>query len=162
MEPIKICWETGHMEINPDVFFQTSAARIRKLLRVVALDYTHQDDLRMQMARYCEDRAQEILDDRKRLANEAVNYHQKVTDLQPPIDTCKRRITTLRACIQEQPKKARKLGYRDRLQEEQEALKKLKARQSAALAAFKKKQREFEAAEGVAKRLRQNAEVLKS
>jgi uncharacterized coiled-coil DUF342 family protein len=162
MEPIKIRWETGHMEINPDVFFPTSAARIRKLLRVVALDYTHQDDLRMQMARYCEDRAQEILDDRKRLANEAVNYHQKVTDLQPPIDTCKRRITTLRACIQEQPKKARELGYRDRLQEEQEALKKLKARQSAALAAFKKKQREFEAAEGVAKRLRQNAEVLKS
>lgn len=149
MEPIKIRWETGHMEINPDVFFPTSAARIRKLLR-------------MQMARYCEDRAQEILDDRKRLANEAVNYHQKVTDLQPSIDTCKRRITTLRACIQEQPKKARELGYRDRLQEEQEALKKLKARQSAALAAFKKKQREFEAAEGVAKRLRQNAEVLKS
>lgn len=100
MEPIKIRWETGHMEINPDVFFPTSAARIRKLLRVVALDYTHQDDLRMQMARYCEDRAQEILDDRKRLANEAVT--------------------------------------------------------------FKKKQREFEAAEGVAKRLRQNAEVLKS
>lgn len=100
MEPIKIRWETGHMEINPDVFFPTS--------------------------------------------------------------TAKRRITALRACIQEQPKKARALGYRDRLQEEQEALKKLKTQQSTALAAFKKKQKEFEAAEGVAKRLKQNAEVLRS
>lgn len=128
MEPIKIRWETGHMEINPDVFFPTSTARIRKLLRVVALDFPHQDDLRMQMARYCEDRAEEILSDRKRLANEAVNYHQKVADLQ----------------------------------EEQEALKKLKTQQSTALAAFKKKQKEFEAAEGVAKKLKQNAEVLRS
>lgn len=146
MEPIKIRWETGHMEINPDVFFPTSTARIRKLLRVVALDFPHQDDLRMQMARYCEDRAEEILSDRKRLANEAVNYHQKVADLQPPIDTAKRRITALRACIQE----------------EQEALKKLKTQQSIALAAFKKKQKEFEVAEGVAKKLKQNAEVLRS
>ena len=128
MEPIKIRWETGHMEINPDVFFPTSTPRIRKLLRVVALDFSHQDDLRMQMARYCEDRAEEILSDRKRLANEAVNYHQKVADLQ----------------------------------EEQEALKKLKTQQSTALAAFKKKQKEFEAAEGVAKKLKQNAEVLRS
>ena len=54
----------------------------------------------MQMAQYCEDRAEEILSDRKRLANEAVNYHQKVADLQPPIDTAKRRIRALRACIQ--------------------------------------------------------------
>lgn len=161
MEPIKIRWETGHMEINPDVFFPTTAARIRKLLRVVALDYTHQDDLRMQMARYCEDRAQEILDDRKRLANEAVNYHQKVTDLQPPIDTCKRRITTLRACIKEQPKKARQLGYPERLHEEREQLKKLTAERSGALSAFRKKKREFEAAEATAEKLRQNAEVLR-
>lgn len=162
MEPITIRWETGYMTINPDAFFPTSAARIRKLLRVVALDFEHQDVIRMQLAGACESRAQELLDGRKRLANEAVNYHQKVADLQPPIDTAKRRITALRACIQEQPKKARALGYRDRLQEEQEALKKLKTQQSTALASFKKKQKEFEAAEGVAKKLKQNAEVLRS
>ena len=143
MEPIKIRWETGHMEINPDVFFPTSAARIRKLLRVVALDFEHQDDLRMQMARYCEDRAQELLDGRKSLANEAVNYHQKVADLQPPIDTAKRRITALCSCIQEQPKK------------------KLTAERSGALSAFRKKKREFEAAEATAEKLRQNAKVLR-
>lgn len=118
MEPIKIRWETGHMEINPDVFFPTSTARIRKLLRVVALDFPHQDDLRMQMARYCEDRAEEILSDRKRLAN-------------------------------------------DRLQEEREQLKKLTAERSGALSAFRKKKREFEAAEATAEKLRQNAEVLR-
>ena len=162
MEPIKIRWETGHMEINPDVVFPTSTARIRKLLRVVALDFEHQDVIRMQLAGACESRAQEILDGRKSLANEAVNHHQKAADLEPQIETAKRRITTLRACIKEQPKKARQLGYPERLHEEQEALKNLKTQQSTALAAFRKKQKEFEAAEGVAKRLKQNAEVLRS
>ena len=162
MEPITIRWETGYMTINPDAFFPTSAARIRKLLRVIALDFEHQDVIRMQLAGACESRAQEILDGRKSLANEAVNHHQKAADLEPQIETAKRRITALRACIQEQPKKARALGYRDRLQEEQEALEKLKTQQSTALAAFKKKQKEFEAAEGVAKKLKQNAEVLRS
>ena len=150
------------MEINPDVFFPTSTARIRKLLRVVALDFEHQDVIRMQLAGACESRAQEILDGRKSLANEAVNHHQKAADLEPQIETAKRRITTLRACIKEQPKKARQLGYPERLHEEQEALKNLKTQQSTALAAFRKKQKEFEAAEGVAKRLKQNAEVLRS
>ena len=161
MEPIKIRWETGHMEINPDVFFPTSTARIRKLLRVVALDFEHQDDLRIQMTWYCEDRAQELLDGRKSLANEAVNYHQKAADLQPPIDTAMRRITALCSCIQEQPKKARQLGYPERLHEEREQLKKLTTERSGALSAFRKKKREFEAAEATAEKLRQNAKVLR-
>ena len=46
MEPITIRWETGYMTINPDAFFPTSTARIRKLLRVVALDFEHQDVIR--------------------------------------------------------------------------------------------------------------------
>lgn len=144
MEPITIRWETGHMTINPDAFFPTSAARIR-----------------MQLAGACESRAQEILDGRKSLANEAVNHHQKAADLEPQIETAKRRITTLRACIKEQPKKARQLGYPERLHEEREQLKKLTAERSGALSAFRKKKREFEAAEATAEKLRQNAEVLR-
>lgn len=158
MEPITIRWETGHMTINPDAFFPTSAARIRKLLRVVALDFEHQDVIRMQLAGACESRAQELLDGRKSLANEAVNHHQKAADLEPQIETAKRRITTLRACIKEQPKKARQLGYPERLHEEREQL---TAERSGAISAFRKKKREFEAAEATAEKLRQNAEVLR-
>ena len=150
MEPITIRWETGYMTINPDAFFPTSAARIRKLLQVVALDFEHQDDIRMQLAGACES-----------LANEAVNHHQKAADLEPQIETAKRRITTLRACIKEQPKKARQLGYPERLHEEREQLKKPTAERSGALSAFRKKKREFEAAEATAEKLRQNAEVLR-
>lgn len=161
METITIRWETGYMTINPDAFFPTSTARIRKLLRVVALDFEHQDVIRMQLAGACESRAQEILDGRKSLANEAVN-HQKAADLEPQIETVKRRITTLRACIKEQPKRAHQLGYPERLREEREQLKKLTAERSGALSAFRKKKREFEAAEATAEKLRQNAEVLRS
>lgn len=161
MEPITIRWETGHMTINPDAFFPTSAARIRKLLRVVAPDFEHQDDIRMQLAGACERRAQEILDGRKNLANEAVNHHQKAADLEPQIETAKRRINMLRACIKGQPKRARELGYRELLQEAQEQLKDLKALQRDEQAIFRKKKREFEAAEATAEKLRQNAEVLR-
>ena len=147
MEPITIRWETDYMTINPDAFFPTSAARIRKLLRVVALDFEHQDDIRMQLAGACES-----------LANEAVNHHQKAADLEPQIETAKRRITTLRACIKERPKKARQLGYPERLHEEREQL---TAERSGALSAFRKKKHEFEAAEATAEKLRQNAKVLK-
>lgn len=150
MEPITIRWETGYMTINPDAFFPTSTARIRKLLRVVALDFEHQDVIRMQLAGACES-----------LANEAVNHHQKAADLEPQIETAKRRITALRACIKEQPKRARQLGYPERLHEEREQLKKLTAERSGALSAFRKKKREFEAAEATAEKLRQNAEVLR-
>lgn len=150
MEPITIRWETGYMTINPDAFFPTSTARIRKLLRVVALDFEHQDVIRMQLAGACES-----------LANEAVNHHQKAADLEPQIETAKRRITALGACIKEQPKRARQLGYPERLHEEREQLKKLTAERSGALSAFRKKKREFEAAEAMAEKLRQNAEVLR-
>ena len=152
MEPITIRWETGYMTINPDAFFPTSTARIRKLLRVV---------IRMQRAGACESRAQKILDGRKSLANEAVNHHQKAADLEPQIETAKRRITALRACIKEQPKRARQLGYPERLHEEREQLKKLTTERSGALSAFRKKKREFEADEATAEKLRQNAEVLR-
>ena len=150
MEPITIRWETGYMTINPDAFFPTRTARLRKLLRVVALDFEHQDVIRMQLAGACES-----------LANEAVNHHQKAADLEPQIETAKRRITALRACIKEQPKRARQLGYPERLHEEREQLKKLTAERSGALSAFRKKKREFEAAEATAEKLRQNAEVLR-
>lgn len=124
MEPITIRWETGYMTINPDAFFPTSTARIRKLLRVVALDFEHQDVIRMQLAGACESRAQKILDGRKSLANEAVNHHQKAADLEPQIETAKRSGAPFRKN-------------------------------------FRKKKREFEAAEATAEKLRQNAEVLK-
>ena len=81
--------------------------------------------------------------------------------LEPQIETAKRRITALRACIKEQPKRARQLGYPERLHEEREQLKKLTAERSGALSAFRKKKREFEAAEATAEKLRQNAEVLR-
>lgn len=136
MDPITIRWETGYMTINPDAFFPTSAVRIRKLLRVVALDLEHQDDIRMQLAGACESRAKQI-------------------------EMAKRRITTLRACIEEQPQKAQQLGYPERLHEEREQLKKLTAERSGALSVFRKKKREFEAAEATAEKLRQNAEVLR-
>lgn len=162
MEPISIRWATGYMNIDPGAFFPTSAARVRKLLRVVALDYEHQDDIRMQLVRHCTERAQAIMDGRKALANEAVNHQQKAADLQPWINLREHRIHASQACLKEQPKKARALEYLARIKAEKEALKTLKAEQRGERAACEKKKREFIQAEKDAQQLRRNAEVIQA
>lgn len=161
MEPITIRWETGYMTINPDAFSQQVQPGSGSSSGWSPWTLSIRTPSGCSLAGGCESRAQEILDGRKSLANEAVNHHQKAADLEPQIETAKRRITALRACIKEQPKKARQLGYPERLHEEREQLKKLTAERSGALSAFRKKKREFEAAEATAEKLRQNAEVLR-
>lgn len=162
MEPISIRWATGYMDINPDAFFPTSAARVRKLLRVVALDYEHQDDIRIQLVRHCTERAQAIVDGCKALANEAANHQQKAADLQPWIDLRERRIRALQACLKEQSQKTRTLDYPARIKAEKETLKTLKAEQREERAACGKKKREFAQAEKDAQQLRRNAEVIQA
>ena len=39
-----IKWETGYMNIHMDFFFPCSQQRFKKLLRVIALDWQHEDE----------------------------------------------------------------------------------------------------------------------
>lgn len=161
METIIIRWTTGGMEINPAAFFPTSAARVRKLLRVISLDYDHQDDIRERLARYCTERAQELLDSRRAIANDAVNNGQKVVDLQEQIDFQERQILKIQIFQKEQPKAARIMRCGDRLKTEKAKLTALKEEQRAARSTKERKKREFAQVEKAAKQLQLNAEVIR-
>ena len=41
-----IKWETGYMNIHMDFFFPCSQQRFKKLLKVIALDWQHEDELK--------------------------------------------------------------------------------------------------------------------
>lgn len=45
MEDLYIKWETGYMNIHMDFFFPCSQQRFKKLLKVIALDWQHEDEL---------------------------------------------------------------------------------------------------------------------
>lgn len=151
MEYIAIRWDSGFMDVILDAFFPTSAARVRKLLRIIELDYAHRDELMNQVLQYCTERAQRTMDSRKGLANEAVDSRQRAADLQPRIDQCKRRILSIETYTKE---------MRSRMKAAKEELKKLESMQRAERAASKKKMKEFELAEKKAQQLWKNAEVI--
>lgn len=66
MEYIAIRWDSGFMDIILDAFFPASATRVRKLLRIIELDYAHRDALLNQVLQYCTERAQRTMDSRQR------------------------------------------------------------------------------------------------
>lgn len=160
MESIIIRWSTGGMEIIPAKFFPASIARVRKLLQVISMDYEHQDDIRERLARYCTDRAQELLNSRKAIAIDAVNSHQRVVDLQEKIELQEQRTSALQSFMKEQPNRARLMGCRDRLKSEKKILRAMKEEQRAAQSTKEQKKREFARVEKDAKQLQRNAEVI--
>ncbi len=149
----------GHMTIVLDEFFPTDAARLRKLLQVIDKDYEHRDALRAAIVQHCGHRASELLDGRKNLANKAVDYHTKATELQPEIDRLTGQIGSLREYIKTYCSKRGGKGYRAQLKELKEKLKDKKEEQRNALSMYRDYQRQFVSAENKANRLKKNAEV---
>lgn len=161
METITIRWATGGMDINPAAFFPTSATRVRKLLRVISLDYDHRGDIRERLARHCVDRAQELLDSRRAIANDAVNSGQRAVDLQEKIDLQERQILKIQIFQREQPAAAKTMRCRELLKSEKKKLTAMKKEQRAALSTKEQKKREFAQVERTARQLRMNAEVIR-
>ena len=148
----------GHATIVLDKFFPTDATRLRKLLKMVDED-EHWDELRAIIVRHCGRRASDLLDGRKDLANKAVEYHTKATELQPEIDKLTGQIGAMQKYIKTFCSKRGGQGYQDQLKELKAKLKNKKEEQRTALSAYRDYQRQFVSAETQAKKLKKNAEV---
>ncbi len=149
----------GHMTVVLDKFFPTDVTRLRKLLKVIDEDYEHRDELRAVVVQHCGQRAQALMDSRSDLANRAVDYHTKATELQPEIDKLARQIDSLQQYIKTYCKRGGQ-GYRQQLKELKAQLKKnAKEQQRRALSLYRDYQRQFVSAEKNAERLKKNAEV---
>lgn len=150
----------GHMTVVLDAFFPTDATRLRKLLSIIDEDYEHQDELRAVVVQHCGQRAQALMDDRSDLANQAVNYHTKATELQPEIDKMARQVDTLQRYVKTYCKRGGQ-GYRQQLKELKAQLKEVKKQQRHALTLYRDYQRRFVGAEKEAEKLKKNVEVAK-
>ena len=149
----------GHMTVVLDAFFPTDATRLRKLLSIIDEDYEHQDELRA-VVQHCGQRAQALMDGRSDLANQAVNYHTKATELQPEIDKMARQVDTLQRYVKTYCKRGGQ-GYRQQLKELKAQLKEVKKQQRHALTLYRDYQRRFVGAEKEAEKLKKNVEVAK-
>lgn len=150
----------GHMTVVLDAFFPTDATRLRKLLSIIDEDYEHQDELRAVIVQHCGQRARALMDGRSDLANQAVNYHTKATELQPEIDKMARQVDTLQRYVKTYCKRGGQ-GYRQQLKELKAQLKEVKKQQRHALTLYRDYQRRFVGAEKEAEKLKKNAEVAK-
>ncbi len=149
----------GHMTVVLDAFFPTDATRLRKLLSIIDEDYEHRDELRA-VVQHCGQRAQALMDGRSDLANQAVNYHTKATELQPEIDKMARQVDTLQRYVKTYCKRGGQ-GYRQQLKELKAQLKEVKKQQRHALTLYRDYQRRFVGAEKEAEKLKKNVEVAK-
>ena len=150
----------GHMTVVLDAFFPTDATRLRKLLSIIDEDYEHRDELPAVVVQHCGQRAQALMDGRSDLANQAVNYHTKATELQPEIDKMARQVDTLQRYVKTYCKRGGQ-GYRQQLKELKAQLKEVKKQQRHALTLYRDYQRRFVGAEKAAEKLKKNVEVAK-
>ena len=77
---IQIKYDNGQMNIHMDAFFPTSQARLKKLLKVVDLDFEHRDEIIQTMQQFFQDKVKELEEKRTSSGKKAVEYKQKIAD----------------------------------------------------------------------------------
>lgn len=85
-----IKWETGYMNIHMDFFFPCSQQRFKKLLKVIALDWQHEDELKETLKVYFQNRIADLVELRKENGKKYFDFKQKVADTQRMIQSRKR------------------------------------------------------------------------
>lgn len=84
-----IKWETGYMNIHMDFFFPCSQQRFKKLLKVIALDWQHEDELKETLKVYFQNRIADLVELRKENGKKYFDFKQKATDTQRMIQSRK-------------------------------------------------------------------------
>ncbi len=89
MEDLYIKWETGYMNIHMDFFFPCSQQRFKKLLKVIALDWQHEDELKETLKVYFQNRISDLVELRKENGKKYFDFKQKEADTQRMIQSRK-------------------------------------------------------------------------
>lgn len=84
-----IKWETGCMNIHMDFFFPCSQQRFKKLLKVIALDWQHEDELKETLKVYFQNRIADLVELRKENGKKYFDFKQKAADTQRMIQSRK-------------------------------------------------------------------------
>ena len=77
---IQIKYDNGQMNIHMNAFFPISQARLKKLLKVVDLDFEHRDEIIQTMQQFFQGKVKELEEKRINSGKKAVEYKQKIAD----------------------------------------------------------------------------------
>lgn len=80
MNNLYIEWKTGHMNIYMDFFFSCSQQRFKKLLKIVALDWQHEAELKEKLKVYFQNRILDLVELRKENSKKYYDNKQKADD----------------------------------------------------------------------------------
>ena len=84
---IQIKYKNGQMNIHMNIFFPTSQARLKKLLKVVELDFEHRDEIFQTMYQFFQGKVNELEEKRISSGKKAVDYKQKIADISIKIES---------------------------------------------------------------------------
>ena len=95
---LQIRWDTGNMTINMDVFFPTSTQKMKKLWKLICMDWKHRDDLVIQLSSYLEQQIEELKIIRKQFPETPTDKNQikSVKNLQKTDEKLKRNLDFLK------------------------------------------------------------------
>lgn len=77
------------MNIHMDFFFPCSQQRFKKLLKVIALDWQHEDELKETLKVYFQNRIADLVELRKENGKKYFDFKQKAADTQRMIQSRK-------------------------------------------------------------------------
>lgn len=80
MDDLHIKWETGRMVIHLENFFPTSQARLKKLVKIIRLDWQHSDELIEKLKVYFQEKIPESEAEFQRCGKKYMDFKQRVAD----------------------------------------------------------------------------------
>lgn len=78
-EVLEIKWATGHMKIILEKMFPTTKTHFKKLLKVVSMDFKHQDQLRETLMKHFQYR-------KIKHKNELENWKRRLVEVKPKVE----------------------------------------------------------------------------
>ena len=91
MDNLYIEWETGHMNIHMDFFFPCSIQRFKKLLKIIELDWQHEEEeeLKEKLKVHFQNRISALMDLWKENSRKYYDFKQKAADTTSLIESRK-------------------------------------------------------------------------
>lgn len=89
MNDLYIEWETGHMNIHMDFFFPCNIQRFKKLLKIIKLDWQHEEELKEKLKVHFQNRISALVDLWKENSRKYYDFKQKAADTTSLIESRK-------------------------------------------------------------------------
>lgn len=80
MNDLYIEWETGYMNIHMDFFFPCNIQRFKKLLKIIELDWKHEEELKEKLKVHFQNRISALVDLWKKNSRKYYDNKQKAAD----------------------------------------------------------------------------------